>query len=385
MKSYSLNQRNIGPARSCRGFTLLELMVVMAIIIFLVSITVVVVSAGLNSARAGATKATIRKIDGLLTKRMEAFTIAIDKQNQSTHPRYIYNDKLFPAAATPLSGDISPFVLASRNVLRAKVLGRKGLFRLGFPQTMGEIDYIDPSLRGGNTNTPSEADSSEAMYIFLTKMESFGLPAVDEDAFTSNEIGDTDGDGLKEFVDGWDRPIRFYRWPTRLIRPAPTATDTQAIQSMPPCPPAEPYTIPLQTQDYFGNAGYGASAFFANLPANLVTLRQDPDDPNEALNDTVASTFYLDTRKCRNHRCTWDYWVGSTKHTMTPTAFEAGFFLNTPDTWSMPLIISAGADGVTGIYEADDFPNYGHLAQPYTTVSELEGILDNITNRNLQP
>ncbi len=30
--------------------------------------------------------------------------------------------------------------------------------------------------------------------------------------FGENSIGDTDGDGAPEFVDGWGHPINFLRW-----------------------------------------------------------------------------------------------------------------------------------------------------------------------------
>jgi len=33
------------------------------------------------------------------------------------------------------------------------------------------------------------------------------------DEFTNNEVKDTDGDNLPEFVDGWGEPLQFYRWP----------------------------------------------------------------------------------------------------------------------------------------------------------------------------
>ncbi len=33
------------------------------------------------------------------------------------------------------------------------------------------------------------------------------------DDFTNREVGDTDGDGLMEFIDGWGEPIQFFRWP----------------------------------------------------------------------------------------------------------------------------------------------------------------------------
>ncbi|MCA9070980.1 MAG: prepilin-type N-terminal cleavage/methylation domain-containing protein, partial [Planctomycetaceae bacterium] len=309
MKRCSPNPHPTNHAGASRGFTLIELLVVMAIIIFLVSITVVVVGAALDNAREAATKATIRKIDGLLTKRMEAFTQAMEKQNSSPQPRYIYNTGLYPSSVNPVGQNISPFVLAAGNVARAKVLGQKALFRAGFPQSITEVVAVDPGLLGGNTNTQSAADSSEAMYIFLTKMESFGLPAVDEDSFSSNEIGDTDGDGLKEFVDGWDQPIRFYRWPTRLIRPSASPGTPESIVSSPPRPPGNPYTITVERDQYFGQVGYGPDLFFGTIP-DLQTCSNDPDDPNEALNDSTPPRYYVNN----NIRCTWHYRVGTTDY-----------------------------------------------------------------------
>ena len=50
-------------------------------------------------------------------------------------------------------------------------------------------------------------------------MQVFGVAPVGVDAFLEQEIADTDNDGLPEFVDAWGNPLRFYRWPTRLIKP----------------------------------------------------------------------------------------------------------------------------------------------------------------------
>jgi prepilin-type N-terminal cleavage/methylation domain-containing protein len=33
------------------------------------------------------------------------------------------------------------------------------------------------------------------------------------DDFTTNEVRDTDGDGMPEFVDAWGQPLQFFRWP----------------------------------------------------------------------------------------------------------------------------------------------------------------------------
>jgi len=51
------------------------------------------------------------------------------------------------------------------------------------------------------------------------------------------------------------------------------------------------------------------------------------------------------------------------------------------DSWHTPLVVSAGEDGVLGLYEPADTSNNGNLAAP-TGVSE--DLFDNISNLNLQ-
>ncbi len=334
--------------RPAGGFTMLELLVVMGIIIFLAGLLVMGVSSALGSAKERATKATIRKIDGLLTQRMDAFTRAIKVQDDSA------NNSGLPQYAT------TSRTISGNNLSRAKVLGRKVAFRDGFPQSLAEAG-----------KTPAAGDdprtqSSEAMYIFLTEMEAFGSPPVDADQFTSSEVADTDGDGLMEFIDAWGNPIRFYRTPTRLIRPAPSSDpdDPQTLDNN------GNYAFPV-TSNYA--QGIGPSLFFANMPSDLT---KDADDQ---LGVIVKPR--------------WRYGSGSQ---MSAQEFERRY--HTPDTWSLPLILSAGPDGELGIFEASadtsdvNLPSINgsgadsikwRLAQP--DYNNLEAMLDNISNRNLQP
>ena len=41
-----------------------------------------------------------------------------------------------------------------------------------------------------------------------------------DEAGAQQVVADIDADGLIELLDGWGQPLRFYRWPTRLVRPA---------------------------------------------------------------------------------------------------------------------------------------------------------------------
>jgi hypothetical protein len=55
---------------------------------------------------------------------------------------------------------------------------------------------------------PEENSAAECLYLIVTILGG-------EDArkqFQDDEIGDTDENGLSEFLDGWGHPIRFLRW-----------------------------------------------------------------------------------------------------------------------------------------------------------------------------
>lgn len=54
---------------------------------------------------------------------------------------------------------------------------------------------------------------SEALYAFLVEGSGPMGSALTREDFTKNEVQDTDGDGLLEFVDAWGEPLQFYRWP----------------------------------------------------------------------------------------------------------------------------------------------------------------------------
>ncbi len=362
MRRYqALNLWTTKPRRRARGFTLIELLVVMGIIIFLVAVMAMVMRNFITTAKEAKTKAILTKLDGLITKRVNDLTLAIKAQDTSGS-KYI-------AQVDPIWG-LSPLQLAGNYPPRAKVLGHKLLFRNAFPQNLAEATAAGITLPSNynSSNDSPETQSAEALFLSLTQGSSFGPPTVDATDFKSGEIDDTDNDGLKEFVDGWGQPIRFYRWPTRLFRPAPPGSETTA-QSLNngnyvygvKVPPSKGNTNPGASAYYNGQVGISANLFFSSIP--FTDLGKDPGDP---LGITMGAT-----------------WTYNGNVPMTPAKFETTYPKQTPDTWSLPLVVSAGIDGVLGIYEPHDTAHFGHLAQP--NYSELDGMLDNFSNQNLQP
>jgi hypothetical protein len=66
--------------------------------------------------------------------------------------------------------------------------------------------------------------------------------------FRSDEIGDVDGDGHPEFVDGWGRPISFIRWP------AGFSSVLQSISANDPPDPIDPLGVTDATKNYTDRA-----------------------------------------------------------------------------------------------------------------------------------
>lgn len=291
-----------GPGPERKAFTLIEILVVLSIITFLMAMAITSVSMMQEYAKESATRSTLQRLGRRLDRRFSAFDIWFNKREDS------------------LLGEIG-FTIKST---RSRLLGRKRILKREFPQSWSEI-------RSRSDITPDKAaEGAEVLYYMLTEMTAFGPGAVNEGEFSTQEIGDTDGDGLLEFVDAWGNPIRFYRWPTRLIRPNGNRTDIKREV---------------------------AELFFNTLPegdgdtsgAALFHIEYDPEDPTGSLSGFLKEKA-----------------------------------IHTNDTWHAMLLVSAGPDGKTGLYEPGDVDNYGHLARPidYISSSGKEPMYDNLTSRN---
>lgn len=392
------------------GFTLVELLVVVGIIAFLASLSIVVLLNITDSSREQATVSTVVKVGRLLDDRVSAFNRSMRGTRLKRAGELLERNAkvaMLPAVygARPFASvPVEPHLLDPKV---AEAIARKVEFRNSFPQRFSELadtanvlegtagsngipDVVEQKaqaelleaarqrlINGGNPSpTPAqiaaeavagfaghtdESESSELLYFSLTKLAVFGAAPIAADSFVAGEIADTDGDGLSEFVDSWGNPLRFYRWPTRLIDPDYDATlldhenvvtdaerqDAELlIRSLPGRPPIEPASSPP-------------------TPMSRDPLKIDPDDPIGRIGFELAR---LD---------------GSRGPDLSLYFNEAEF--HSPDVYHLPLIVSAGPDGELGLREPNDVDApmgiFGNLAQfdPSVTIGRLS---DNITNRN---
>ena len=271
-------------------------------------------------------------------------------------------------------------------------------------------------------NLDRTTESTELLYFFLFHSGNFGSAEVSRDEFTEKEIADTDGDGLREFVDAWGQPLRFYRWPTRLLIDPSTGivpfvpnfasenddTDLKTILSVdrvrrdvgvrevdqPERAMADMLIKGLPRKLEFTTTYIDAACSSREDRPGIIdvdvivppdTLLRDPDDPAGLLYSLLESgltvgDFTIDL--------SWEF--NEQKY-------------HTPDTFHAPLVVSAGLDGKTSLFEPYEEANLGNLArydvdpnaddtpfyeytEPEERQEELDQIInyltDNLTNRN---
>ena len=222
--------RGVGvcPHDDRRGMTLVELMVAMVVITILSSLSLAGLAVARTTAKRAKTVTTIQKLSQVMLPYYEQY---------ETRRPVISNTSVL--AAMP----------SGRAYLTdAKQLAIRRLMTLELPERAADItDAFDPragllvavpyyktyagvqvafgdvppasrryyQLLSAASNPPT---SAELLHLIVTRG-----PVADPDIvahFRDDEVRDTDGDGLPEFVDGWNRPIMFKRWATGFASPA---------------------------------------------------------------------------------------------------------------------------------------------------------------------
>ena len=447
-----------------RGFTLIELLIVISIVAFLMASLGVVISNYIENAREAQTIATIQKVEGLISERLKGLERAYRRPDFN-----VFVNKLQKAL---LNGDPANGVPQLPGFSReaTEMLARKAFARMLFPQyfaeqipftttkvinrlasdgSWGEDLNINGVLDSGeDTNGNGQIDgvdlskhtrdteSSELLYYALTKMEVFGVPPIG-DEFRTQELKDTDGDGLMEFVDGWGRPLRFYRSPTRLIKPygvlgpdgvpgsvgdddgANGAENLSEVEFVGSTGPSDDLLIADEWRTFAG-------LFISGLPRKPIRINQPVLVAYDQLNQDPDDPYGLLLSEFKRLSATG---ITITANNLVSTELGASPLWSFPtfDAYHKPLLVSSGADGLLGLLEpfpSEDFSGdgtlqasedlngngiidyYGHLALPelivsaptpaqagtasspvpagpfYIKATAIDAATDNITNRN---
>jgi prepilin-type N-terminal cleavage/methylation domain-containing protein len=226
MPNHSLaNSMRYAHRRPASGFTLVELMVVLIIISILATVVMFAMFNAQEAARVAKTKGVISKLNAVIMQRYQSYL----------------------TRRLPIPSPVSNTQLVAFRFHRLQAL--REMMRMELPDRW--TDVRDPSVTGirppsvnrtyqrkinaaNNGNGVTDGDSfqgAECLYLIIAH------GADDADAlthFSQSDIGDTDGDGLLEFLDGWGRPISFIRWPAGFASPRQSRDETKDFDQFNP-------------------------------------------------------------------------------------------------------------------------------------------------------
>lgn len=354
--------RRIGPVQNPRGakprgFTLVELLCVMAIIAILATAMISALWSARETAKKARTRQLIEKIHEQIMPRWEAYKT---RRLPVTVPTSI--------AAFPQTSPPNPYVQNNqygKAVAWFKLWALRELMRMEMPDRYDDLTFSPRFLINQvivNGQPQAQPVTPDMKLAYLQRIASLqGLPnsnsvlgliqsklalangpaeclylvvttgSVDQEllamSFNAADTGDTDGDGIPEFLDGWGNPISFLRWAPGFGAPS-SAWPSYVQSDLQPV-----YSIPTNDP--------GARQLPAGLP-------KDPNNPNNLLThfpvevDVKANSlrYSIQYQYVNNHD-------GFDPLEVDPMPVTAGGRPNVPERGYnlIPLIFSAGPNG----------------------------------------
>ena len=199
----SRTQEQIRISATRQAFTLVEMLIVCAVIAILAILTLFAVSKAATASKVTKTRATIQKLDVAIRQIFES-----------------YEDQ-FDAIKKRVARDYPTLTQEEHRRIAAHFI--RDLMRMEMPQNWAEVNADPISISSGgqsyrmeksplldyyrNATDGNTPDSAALLFLIVQNLNPEAL-----EAFHGSEVADTNGDGLLRFVDAWGKPIRFLRW-----------------------------------------------------------------------------------------------------------------------------------------------------------------------------
>lgn len=245
------------PAGIRAGFSLVELLVVMSIMVVLVGLVSAAVAGARSSQKKQSTRLLISKLDAIIQQQMATYAARIVPPPPGPLPsgwtkaayRSWYTrrnlitgdlpDRWSDVAAlasgtTPLSvsGTAKLPVTAPQRTYAAVLVGIAKQKNGGTNPTAAQIEATAVDLA---------ASYAGAECLFMIVMQGGIADCIDCGELRTADRGDKDDDGLFEFWDAWGNPIGFILWPAALQLPGGSGatffTGSRALEAFPSARP----------------------------------------------------------------------------------------------------------------------------------------------------
>jgi prepilin-type N-terminal cleavage/methylation domain-containing protein len=240
-----------------RGVTLIELLITMVIMAIISAAILGTARAAMESARRSRTKSTITKINTLLMERWDSYST----RRVEVSPAIVSAiNALYPAQISSAE--------RGQMMADARLLALRELMQMEMPDRWSDVinqpveDVADQSpsnffqpkmlaavpavaqtyyrrlvnmhkdVNGDQITGNMARDNQSAECLYLTIMYATGEGEA-RTHFLPQDIGDTDGDGAPEFLDGWGNPIFFVRWPAGFVSNSPLMTGDPEVDHDP--------------------------------------------------------------------------------------------------------------------------------------------------------
>lgn len=234
------------------GFTLVELLIVIAIIALLASAIMFSMYGMLEEAKADRTRSQIAKINDIIATRWESYRTRMVplKIPQGLDPatagrlrlaalrelmRMELPDRMSDVTDTPsllyaAPGNTNVYAGPANAAIAMAppAVWRNYRRRAGFSNALPAVNTWPQSVATGASTWSPENQQAECLYMILASThegDDSGL-----DFFSPSEIGDTDNDGMPEILDGWGRPIMWIRWAPGFISDRQTTSNPSFTQ-----------------------------------------------------------------------------------------------------------------------------------------------------------
>jgi len=195
-----------------RGFTLTEMLLVIAIIAIMAGLALSGLAGAVEQAREARTRSIIAKLDQLVMEQYENYRtravpirvpVGTTPPNAARFRLYALRDLMrmeLPERITDLSDGPAAITVGGTTITMSQ------------PSALKSYRRIAQRICGASwaTTWSDQYQGAECLYLIISRIQDGDKNALD--FFTSDEIGDTDGDGMKEILDGWGQPIEFLRW-----------------------------------------------------------------------------------------------------------------------------------------------------------------------------